>query len=132
MLANGRNAPGVQEHNLVADPGKVVLHLEVFKGDVPVDDLFQQSSQLGNVPLAVPQFINGAVFRSLLGSVKSMIKNLVGGDHLEIAVQDKQRLPHRVHNAFGEILGYIQQVLGRDVDKGEHHSVDDIITGSIG
>ena len=45
---------GVQGHDLAADRGKVVLHLEVLEVPIAPQDFLQQLPQAGNVPLALP------------------------------------------------------------------------------
>ena len=57
------DAPGVQQHNALADGGELVLHPVILKRGFLGQDLFQQRSQLRDIPLVVSQFIDEAVAR---------------------------------------------------------------------
>jgi hypothetical protein len=51
------DSTGIEDHEAPADAGEVALYLEVFSRHVAGTNLLQESGKLGNVPLAIPEFI---------------------------------------------------------------------------
>ena len=51
------DSTGIEDHEPPADAREVALYLEVFRRHVAGTNLLQESAKLGNVPLAIPEFI---------------------------------------------------------------------------
>ena len=51
------DSTGIEDHEPLADAREVALYLEVFRRHVAGTNLLQESAKLGNVPLAIPEFI---------------------------------------------------------------------------
>src|SRR5439155_2385967 len=60
VLRVGIQLPGVEQHRAASNAFKVVRDLEVLEETVPGQNVFQELTQLGYVPLTVAYFINQA------------------------------------------------------------------------
>lgn len=65
-MVAGLELSSIEQHDASADFRKVVLQFEVAKNRALGDDVFQQGSQVGYVPLSVAEFVNEPVL-GLLG-----------------------------------------------------------------
>jgi hypothetical protein len=66
-IAVWREPAGVEQHVPSPESGEGVFNLEVFNGMAVAQDLGQQRSQLGDVPLAVAQDVDEAALRLFRG-----------------------------------------------------------------
>ena len=118
---------GVEEHRAATNGGKVVSNLEIPELRVLWNDVFQQASQLGNVPLAVAELVQQPALRLYFRGSERAEKRPVGHLHMEILVENQQGLSHRLHDGFCKGLDFLQDRLSAftigDVEGRSEHFV---------
>ena len=79
--------PGIQQHDAVADGGKIVLDLIVVKGGLLGKDGFQQLPQLGDIPLLVAQIVDQLPHGLLWFHLEKFIEGTADRDHSQVLIQ---------------------------------------------
>jgi hypothetical protein len=69
---------GVEQHHPPPDCREVVLQLEIVEDRILGDNIFEEGSQVGNIPLAVAQLVNQSVLGFFGRDLKSLVKGAVG------------------------------------------------------
>ena len=92
---------GVEQHHPASDDREGVLELEVVEDGTLGHNILEQCPQVGDVPLAVAQFVNQAVLGFRGRDVKGLIESSVGGPDAQGGVEDRQRLAHGVDDVLG-------------------------------
>ena len=100
----------VEQHHATTDDREGVLQLEVVEDGALRDDVLEQCPQVGDVPLAVAQFVDQAVLGFFGGDVKCLIEGAVSALHTQRGVEDQQRLAHRVHDVLRIRLDVFNQL----------------------
>src|SRR5688572_1133651 len=115
---------GIEEHRAATDGGKVVSDLEIPELGVLWNDVFQQASQLGNVPLAVAELVQQPALRLSFRGPERAEKRPVGHLHMEIPVENQQGLSHRLHDSFCKGPDFLQDrfsaLIGSVASRSEH------------
>ena len=99
---------GIEEHRAAADGGKIVGDFEIAELRVLRNDVFEQAAQFRNVPLAVAELVQQSAFRLRFRCPESAEERLVRHLHVQILVEDQQRLSHRLYDCFREGLDLLQ------------------------
>jgi hypothetical protein len=94
--------PRVQEHRASPDSGKFPLDLVSLHHGVLRRDIFQQEPKHGNVPLPVAQRVNRTILNVLTSHPERLTKRAVCGDDTKVLIEDKKRIPDRIHDPLGE------------------------------
>ena len=102
FIGPGNHLAGVQHQPFAAGCGKILVHFVIFKGFVTRNNVFQQSLQCGDIPLAVCQIVDRYTLRIRLIDFECIVKGLVRFNHEQIFIQDQQRLTYCCDNRFGE------------------------------
>jgi hypothetical protein len=82
-------------HDLRADIFKRMLHLKIIEYGILRQNLFQQLSEFGDIPLPVAKVIDQCTFRVFLGDAEIFVKRRVGADHLMTGIQYQKGFTHR-------------------------------------
>ena len=112
---------GVEQHHFPSDMLKFVCHLKVPERGMRGENVLQQLTQFRDIPLSVPEVINETLLRLLPHGLKRLVERPVRFHHLQVLVQDHQRLPHRFYNRFGEVE---TALCGINIDQHQHGAVD--------
>ena len=102
---------GIEQHDPAADHREGVLQLKVVEDGTLGDDVFEQSPQVGNVPLAVAQLVNEPVHRLFGGDLKGLIERAVGGADAQGGVENQQGLAHRIDDVQRVVLNILDERL---------------------
>ena len=78
-----------------------MLQLKVVKNRTFGDNILQESSQVGDVPLAIAQFVNQAVLGFFERDFKGLIESAVTGSHAQSRIENQEWLTHRIDDALG-------------------------------
>ena len=70
---------GVEQHHPTPDSRERMLELEVVEDRALGDDILEKRPQVGDIPLAVAQLIDQAVFGLLGRDLEGLIEGIVGG-----------------------------------------------------
>ena len=111
-----RDAPGIEQQNLLPDGGKIVLHAEVVEVRVLGKDVLQELPQGGDVPLPLADLVEQPAFRLGRIHLEDLIERTARRDDPQLAVQHHQRLADRGNDALGELAGRLQLHLLRRND----------------
>ena len=103
---------GIQQHHPASDDREIVLQLEVVKDRTFGNNIFQQSPQVGDVPLAVAQLVNQAVFSFFGRDLKGLIEGPVAGSHAQGRVENQEGFAHRIDDVLGVGFDGFQVGLG--------------------
>jgi hypothetical protein len=86
-----------------------VVELEVVEDGTLGDYVLEQPPQVRDVLLAVPKFVNEAVFSFFGRDVEGLIESAIGGLDAERSVEDQEGLADRVHDVLGVVLDILNQ-----------------------
>ena len=89
-----------------------MLPLKVVEDRTQGDNIFEKSSQGGNVPLAVAQLVDEAVLGFFERDLKSLVKGAVRGSHAQRGVENQQRFAHRIDDVLSICFNGFQIRLG--------------------
>src|SRR5688500_13239500 len=95
---------GIEQHDPLAEMGKIVLEEKVVEDRALGNDVFQKSPQRGDVPLTVAELVNESIFGFLGRDAKGAINGGIGRSDAHRGVEDDQRLPDGVENVLGEVV----------------------------
>src|SRR5690349_11953214 len=100
------------------------------------EDLLQNPSQFGNVPLTIAELVNQAAGGLLPTNLELLIKGSIGRSDTKVPAQDKQRLADSFHHGLGIDARFVDLVGGVlavcDVGKGYNHARDMVVACAIG
>ena len=108
-------------------PGKAWFTSKFSIREFSCKDLFQELSQLGNVPLTVTQLEKDALFRSLRIDGKHLIEGTTGLQHSHLRIQHDQRLLYGFQNALRKIAGCLQKMRCSNVGKSHDDAVNVVV-----
>src|ERR1700722_4850679 len=77
-----------------------MLPLKVVEDRTGRNNIFEEGSQNGNVPLAVAKLVDQTVLGFYRRDLKSLIKGPVRGSHAQGGIENQQRLAHRIHDVL--------------------------------
>src|SRR4026209_455060 len=118
------DAAGTHPHGSLSNSRKGMAHFKVFNPRVFVQDLFQELSQLGNVPLTVTQLEKDALFRSLRIDGKYLIEGKNGLQHSHLRIQHDQWLLYGFQDALRKIASCVQKMRCSNVGKSHDDAVN--------
>ncbi len=104
----------VEQHDAVPDAEKVVLDLEIVHRDAVGDDRLEQVAQRRYVPLAVAEREQQAAVRVGRLHLEGLVEGAARREHVEVLIEDEERLRNRVDDRQRENLGVFQ--LAKRVD----------------
>ena len=99
----------IEQHHSAANHREGVLELEIVEDRALGDNVFQQCSQVGDVPLAVTQLVDQTALGLRERDVEGLIEGAVGGLDAQRRVEDQERLAHRVDDVLGVGLDILDQ-----------------------
>ena len=77
-MVSGLELARVEQHHAPPDDRKVVFQFEIVEDRTLRNDVFEERSQVGNVPLAVAQLVDQAVFGFLGRDLEGLVEGAVG------------------------------------------------------
>src|SRR5271170_6929713 len=92
---------GIKQHHPASDGREIMLQLEVVKNRTFGNNIFQESSQVGDIPLAVAQLVNQAVFSFFERDFKGLIEGPVARSHAQGRVENQEWFAHRIDDVLG-------------------------------
>ena len=92
-----------------ADHRERVLQFEVVEHGAGGDDVFEQGAQVGDVPLAVAQFVDEPALGLTGRDVERLVEGAVGRADAQGGVEDEERLADRVHDVLCVVLEVVGQ-----------------------
>src|SRR5580704_16301545 len=102
----------VEQHHPPPENREVVLQLEVVENRTLGNNIFQESAQIGDVPLAVAQLVNQAVLGFFEGDLKSLVEGAVTRSHPQSGIENQERLAHGVDDVLSVGFNGLQLRLG--------------------
>jgi hypothetical protein len=100
---------------------------EVVEDGAGRDDVFEQRTQIGNVPLAVAELVDELVLRLFGRDVEGLVEGAVRRMNAQAAVKNQERLTDGVDDILGIRLDLLEQMLRapflRDVFHRQQHEL---------
>ena len=93
MARLGLDSTAIEDHEPLADACEVALYLEVFDRHVAGTNLLQENTKLGNVPLAIPQFIDEFVLCLLWLNPEGPVERPICHSHPQGVIENQDRFP---------------------------------------
>jgi hypothetical protein len=94
-----------QQHRATPNGFKLARHFQIIKKTVPGQNLLQECSQFGNVPLAVTQLMHEAVLCLRRGDAKMFVERFVRRLHAQVRIENQQR-----RDSFDNGLGVVARL----------------------
>ena len=91
----------VHEQNLPANLGILAINFQIDDRGPVGEDLLQRLTELREIPLPLPEIVDGLVLRLLAGELEKLIKSLVRGPHFQVRAKQYQRRRHSLDDGFG-------------------------------
>ena len=100
---------GVQQHHAAPNVREGVLKFKIVKHRTFGNNVFQQGSQVRNIPLTVAKFVDQSPLGLSRRHVKRLIKSSICTLHPQRGVQNQQWFTHCIDNVLRVILNVINQ-----------------------
>ena len=98
----------VKQHHAAPDNREIVFEFEIVEHRTFGHHVFEQGSQIGNVPLAVAEFVNQTILGFVRGNMEILIKSAIGRVNAKRRIEHQKRLAHRVHDVLRKSLDGFQ------------------------
>src|ERR1700679_1661884 len=85
------------------DAGKVVYDFMIEEISVVRQNLLQQSSQVGLIPLSIPEDIHKPVQRGLWLNFKGLVECVICHQNMQVGVQYQHRFRHGFDDGLGKL-----------------------------
>src|SRR5580693_6419830 len=92
---------GVEQHHPPSNGREVMFQLKVVENGTLGNNIFEEGSQVGDVPLAVAQLVNQSVLGFFRRDLKSLVEGAIAGSHTQGGVENQQRFADRIHDVLG-------------------------------
>ena len=95
------NRASVQEQNFPSDFGILVIDFQIIDRGPFGENLLQRLAELREIPLALPEIVDGLILRLLAGELEKLVKSLVRGSHFQVRAEQYNRCRHSFDDGFG-------------------------------
>jgi len=95
-------------HDLAADGLEGMLHFQIVEDRILRQDLFQQFSELGDVPLPVAKIEDQHPLGLFRLDIEGLVKGSIGLDHMQIRIKEDQWFTDRIEDVAEDLENRLQ------------------------